>query len=178
MLTYLTIVINVTIIVAWSLFVGVDCEKRNSMKKRGLVFFCVMLSVLMLLMQGCGVPDKDATEDTNGNSTTQESGNDDYQVEIIDCKKDDYGYAVYVTCLFTNNSEEEMAFYRVFSHNVYQNGVGLTEMTSDVYSNVKSGVSAEVTLAYVLRDKTAPIEVEIRSGLNPDYVVRKTFTLE
>lgn len=95
----------------------------------------------------------------------------DYHVAIMSANRaTDYtgSPAVKVTYMFTNNGTATEMFMSVISDMVFQNGVqcevgivmdGTDSMAS--MTNVKPGASIEVTQAYVLRDTSSPIEIEV-----------------
>lgn len=75
--------------------------------------------------------------------------------------------AVLITYEFTNNSSNAISFDVALDARAYQDGIGLetaildedTDLWVDV--DIKPGVTKEVRKAYVLRDTTTPVEVEI-----------------
>ncbi len=90
---------------------------------------------------------------------------------------------------FTNNSDEDAAFFTTFEDNVFQNGVGLNECyfvsESDAYSSdnstkeLKPNASIDVEVAYYLNDTATPIDVEVSELFSfSDKKVTKTFNIE
>lgn len=94
-----------------------------------------------------------------------------YHVVIvsIELSKDyDDNPAVIVNYLFTNNSEETDSFMMAVSDTVFQGGIELEAgMLVDGHDagaallDIKPGATLEVAMAYVLRDTTSPIEIEL-----------------
>ena len=93
---------------------------------------------------------------------------------------------IIVTYEWTNNSDSACSFSSTFSDKAYQDGIeceasyftnGLKNGTSDI----KPGKSVEVVLAYVLKDKTTPVDIEVSEwlsfSLSPEMVT-ETFTLK
>lgn len=128
-------------------------------------------------------------EDTH---TVQDKGTlGDYEVEILSAKvaKDYDGKpALIVNFKFTNNSDEATSFLVALSDKAYQDGIQLESaiiLNSKTYDadesmkDIKPGKSITVQQAYVLNDKTTPVEIEVSEtfSFSKDKVV-KTFTLE
>lgn len=75
--------------------------------------------------------------------------------------------AVLITYEFTNNSEDAISFDVALDAKAYQDGIGLesaileedTDLGIDV--EIKPSVTKEVRKAYVLRDTTTPVEIEV-----------------
>ncbi|MCM1286570.1 MAG: DUF5067 domain-containing protein [Acetobacter sp.] len=89
--------------------------------------------------------------------------------------------AVLITYEFTNNSKDATSFDVALSAKPYQDGVGLEtailldEDTDLLDVEIKSGVTKEVKKAYVLRDTSTELEVEISElfSLNDNKLVTK-----
>lgn len=115
-----------------------------------------------------------------------------YQVEIKNARlTENYEGkpVVVITYGFTNNSSEPAAFWLEIDDNVYQNGVGLEKAyvlkDSDSYDEanqnkeIKSGVSLDVDVAYLLNDSETDIEVEAKEIISfTDDVVTRTFSIK
>ncbi len=89
------------------------------------------------------------------------------------CKDWENKDAVLITYEFTNNSSDAASFDVSLSDSVYQDGVGLEtaildEDTDLVDVEIKPGVTKDVKKAYVLRDTSTPLEVEISEWLSFD----------
>lgn len=110
----------------------------------------------------------DASADENS-SNTSDSIVGDYGCVVKEAKlcKDYAGKdAVLITYEFTNNSSNAISFDVALSDSVYQDGVGLEtaildEDTDLLDVEIKPGVTKDVKKAYVLRDTSTPLEVEI-----------------
>lgn len=116
----------------------------------------------------------------------------DYQVEIKEARvaKDYEGSpVVIVKYSFTNNSEESAAFMWTFDDQVYQNGVGLEKAyvladsanydDSNMYKEIKEGVTLDLEVAYVLNDTETDIEVEVAELISfDDTLVSRTFSIK
>ncbi len=141
--------------------------------------------------------------DSEESKTTQEAGSavveneaentlGDYQVEIKNARvtTDWEGKpAVVITYGFTNNSSEPEAFWLAFEDAVYQNGVGLEKAfmlkdgdpydESNQNKEIKSGVTIDVDVAYILNDAETDIEVEVKELISfNDDVISKTFSIK
>ncbi len=97
--------------------------------------------------------------------------------------------AVVITYGFTNNADEPAAFWLAFEDDVYQGGVGLekayTMKDGDPYDEanqnkeIKSGVTIDVDVAYILNDTETDIEVEVKELYSfDDDVVSRTFSIK
>jgi len=95
----------------------------------------------------------------------------EYHVVIVsvEISKDyDDSPAVVVKYLFTNNSDETDSFITAVSDTVFQGGIELEigmivdgADSSAALLDIKPGATIEVTMGYVLRDTTSPIEIEV-----------------
>lgn len=96
---------------------------------------------------------------------------------------------VVITYGFTNNASEPQAFWLAIDDTVYQNGVGLEKAyvldDNDPYDEanqnkeIKSGVSLDVDVAYILNDTETDIEVEAKESISfTDDVVTRTFSIK
>lgn len=153
------------------------------MKKMLKSLLCMLLvGVLLLSVAGCSIGD-DGNENALG----------DYEVEIKGCRlaQDDKGTdLVIVNYGFTNHSEESAAFIYTFTYEVFQNGIGLTEVweeeiASANYSDanqmkeIKQGATLDVEVAYELNDTTTDIVVEVSRLISfSDKKVTKTLSLQ
>ena len=158
------------------------------MKKRGTILLCVMLSLLLLLTQGCG---SDGNDDTNtkenhgwtANKYAEDGNNDDdktenegwvanqnvkdisfgdYIVRIEGCRSE--GKVLFVKFKFTNNSSEPATFSQCFGAELYQNGASLTFCYAgtaglSMSSQVKPGVSLELESSFILNDIESDVEI-------------------
>lgn len=159
-----------------------------------------ILSILAILMfaffaiaSGSSDDGETKTQDSDSVAaeTVDNSSLGDYQVEIKSARlTENYeGKAtVVVTYGFTNNSESPAAFWLSVSDTVYQNGVGLEKAyvlkDGDPYDEanqnkeIKSGVTLDVEVAYILNDAETEIEVEVKEYMGfSDDVITKTFSL-
>lgn len=114
-----------------------------------------------------------------------------YYVEIGSARmgKDYDGNAViFVTYQFTNNSSEAASFMLYIYDKAYQDGIQLESAFiwgDDQYDSsadsldIKPGASITVEKAYVLRNETSPVEVEVSETFSfSDAKLEKTFELE
>lgn len=76
--------------------------------------------------------------------------------------------AIVVNYLFTNNSDEADSFMLSVTDTVFQGGIELeTGLSVDGHDSgaalldIKPGATIEVTAAYLLRDTTSPVEIEV-----------------
>lgn len=75
--------------------------------------------------------------------------------------------AVLITYEFTNNSSSSISFDVALDARAYQDGIGLetaileSDDTDYLDVDIKPGVTKSVNKAYILRDTTTPIEVEV-----------------
>lgn len=171
------------------------------MKKKLSVALSVMLVLMFALF---AVASSSDTDDSDKSAVTQSSGEviteaaedsnslGSYEVEIKNARiSENYeGKAtVIITYGFTNNSSESASFYIAIDETVYQNGVGLertyTLKDGDPYDEanqskeIKSGVTLDVDVAYVLNDLETDIEVEAKETFSfTDDIVSKTFSIK
>lgn len=96
------------------------------------------------------------------------------------CKNWEGKDTVLVTYDFTNNSDSAVSFDLALDASAYQDGVGLEptfleDDTDLVDVDIKPGVTKEVKKAYVLRDTSTEIEIEITElmSLNDDKIIAK-----
>ena len=80
--------------------------------------------------------------------------------------------AVLITYDFTNNSDSATSFDTALIDHLYQDGVGLEfaylsdEETDSFDVQIKPGVTKEVKKAYLLRDTSTPVEVEVSAFMS------------
>lgn len=168
-------------------------------------FWLIIVIVLIGIISASGGGDDTGAETTSAasdnNSVSQavvetEAAKDNelgsYQVEIKNARiSENYEGkpTVVITYGFTNNSSESAAFYIAIDETVYQNGVGLertyTLKDGDPYDEanqskeIKSGVTLDVDVAYVLNDTETDIEVEAKETFSfTDDVVSRTFSIK
>lgn len=168
-------------------------------------FWLIVVIVLIGVIGASGGGEDTGTETTVapsvGNSISQavvetEAIKDNqlgsYQVEIKNARltKNYEGKPVVViTYGFTNNSSEPQAFWLTIDDTVYQNGVGLEKAyvldDNDPYDEanqnkeIKSGVTLDVDVAYILNDTETDIEVEAKEIVSfTNDVVTRTFSLK
>ncbi len=125
----------------------------------------------------------DEVDANTGDDSSDTSDNviGDYKCVVKEAKlcKDYAGKdAVLITYEFTNNASDATSFDVALSDSVYQDGVGLEtavldEDTDLVDVEIKPGVTKDVKKAYVLRDASTPLEVEISElfSLSDDKIV-------
>ena len=158
-------------------------------------WFWVIIAVVAIAVvsgaSGVGNNVDDQGNGTSGGSQSAQNNLGDYNVTIKSCRlaKDYQGKAIVIVKYeFTNNSDDNAAFWTTFEDNVYQNGIGLNECivtdssanysTDNQMKEIKPGATLEVEIAYTLNDSTTPIDVEISEYFSfDDKVVKKTFTI-
>ncbi len=166
----------------------------------------VLSLVITLVMQQAA---SDAIDDVFGDATSQSSDSDssdtsnntlegegavgDVYVSIISAEQGDTDYngddTVIVTYEWTNNSDESTSFMGSVEATAFQNGQELDEAfytddpdgydSDSQYSDVQSGATGTVTIAYVLSDDSS-VTIEVSEWLSWDddtTVVTKTFDL-
>ncbi len=162
----------------------------------------IVLSILAILVfvffaVASGDSDSDTSKSTqSAGEVASESADDsslgDYQVEIKNARltKNYEGKdAVVITYGFTNNADEPAAFWLAFEDSVFQGGVGLEKAyvlkDGDPYDEanqnkeIKSGVSIDVDVAYILNDTETDIEVEVKELISfSDEVVSRVFSIK
>lgn len=140
------------------------------MKKISLIF----LSVLMLvLLTSCG-----------------RLGDYKARIESYALVKDSYGNdAVIINYRWTNNAEDDTAFFYAITDKVFQDGVECEKaMISDnidyhgydAVKSIKPGETLKLQLAYVLHNIKSPISVELKEAADTDSKapkVTRTFKL-
>lgn len=165
-------------------------------------YISALLSVLAVVIfaffaLASGSSDSDGTNSSQEPGAAVVDGNEanalgDYQVEIKNARISENWEgkpAVVITYGFTNNSDEPAAFWLAFEDDVYQGGVGLekayTMQDGDPYDEanqnkeIKSGVTIDVDVAYVLNDTETDIEVEVKELYSfSDDVVSRSFSIK
>jgi len=162
-------------------------------------FLSVILSMLVVISFAFFAIGSSSEETTDEQGTkavgTVDSGADSnigsVNVEINDARftttYDDKDVIV-IKYTFTNNGEEAEAFYTSVTAKAYQNGVELERayvlVDDDPYDDsneskeIKSGVTLEIEVPYILGDKSADVEVEVEDWIGlSDKKVTKVFTL-
>ncbi len=164
------------------------------MKKWVSVVLCLSIIVAFgVFALGSGEStETDQGADSATNDATGENTLGEYALEVASCrlaKTYDNKNAVIVKYLFTNNSDDEAAFYTAFDDTVYQNGVGLNAAyvmdDSAKYSadnqtkKIKKGATLEVEVAYELNDTTTDVVVEVERLFSLDESkITKTFSIK
>ena len=161
-------------------------------------FWLLVVIVVIALIGSAGGDDESSTNtaDTqNGiveTTVANASKLGSYEVEIKNArltKNYDGKPVVVITYGFTNNSSEPTAFWIAFEDEVYQNGVGLEKAyvlnSSDPYDEanqnkeIKTGVTLDVEVAYLLNDTQTNIDVEVKELMSfSDDMVTKTFSIK
>lgn len=127
----------------------------------------------------------------SANSVMQDKGElGDYAVEISSYKlAKDYEDKpiIVVEYQFTNNSDDAASFMTALSYTAFQDGIELESalvMDENVYDadaamkEIKTGKSLKVYAAYLLNDKTNPVECEVTEFISfSDKKVVKTFDI-
>lgn len=159
------------------------------------VIINVVLSIIMSATMGATIfsslSDSDDTDDSytisaNSDGDVEEnivSNNTlgDYKCEVVSseiCKDWEGKDAVLITYSFTNNSQDAVSFDVALDASLYQDGVGLETAILDdetdlVDVDIKPGVTKEVKKAYLLRNTTSNIEIEITEffSFNNDKII-------
>lgn len=166
-------------------------------KKISVILSIVAVLVFAFFALASGSSDSEETKATQeaGVAVTDEVDENtlgDYNVEIKNARLTENWEgkpAVVITYGFTNNAEEPAAFWLAFEDNVYQGGVGLEKAYSlkdgDPYDEanqnkeIKSGVTIDVDVAYVLNDTETDLEVEVNELYSfDDDKVSRTFSIK
>lgn len=153
-------------------------EKKKKKKKKWIIIAVIAAIIIIIAVISSagggdkGTPDTPTTNSSVEADTTEASNNTvgDYGCVVKSAKltknwegKD----TVLLTYEFTNNSSSPASFDVALIDHVYQDGIGLeTTFLSDDDTDlldveIKPGVSKEVRKAYVLRNTTTDLEVEI-----------------
>ena len=153
-------------------------QKKKSKKKKFIIIgvIAVIIIVAIAAMSGGGdSPEKEPNSlDASGGTAISSNTVGDYECVVKEAKlcKDYAGKdAVLITYEFTNNGSEAISFDFALDDNVYQDGVGLErayldEDTDDFDVSIKPGVTKDVRKAYLLRDTTTDLEIEIAEWLS------------
>ncbi len=168
-------------------------EEKERKKKKRLIILGVVAAVIafLLFIDSIGGSDENKSTQNNPSENTpqtvnavQENKKDDI-IGDFGCKvksaklcKDYRGKnSVLITYEFTNNADDAVSFDTALDDNVYQDGVELEtailDEDTDLFDvSVKPGVTKEVKKAYVLRDDSTPLEVEIEElfSFNDDKI--------
>lgn len=128
---------------------------------------------------------EDYDEDNTGEDAKETSDGTigDYKCVVKSAVKcQDYAGkdAILVTYDFTNNSNDAISFDIALQANAYQDGIGLEtaileEDTDLMDVEIKPGVTKEVKKAYLLRDSSTELEIEISEliSFSDDKIVTK-----
>ncbi len=176
------------------------CGAKNSKPVFKKWWFWLIIIIVLLIVIGAGGGDDNSSDNTDSGSqngtvettVASETKLGSYEIEIKNARmtKDYEGKpAVVITYGFKNNSSNPVAFYIVCEDTVYQNGVSLQEsyflVDGDPYDDanqtkeIKTGVTIDVDVAYVLNDTQTDIDVEVKEYLSfTDDMVSKTFSLK
>ena len=153
-------------------------QKKKSKKKKLIIIgvIAVIIIVGIAAMSGGGdTPEKEPNSlDASGGTAINANTVGNYGCVVKEAKlcKDYAGKdAVLITYEFTNNGSEAISFDFALDDNVYQDGVGLErayleEDTDDFDVSIKPGVTKDVRKAYLLRDTTTDLEIEITEWLS------------
>lgn len=133
----------------------------------------------------------DTADDADGSALTGEGDLGDVHVRIVSAERggtDRNGdETVVVTYEWTNNTDSSTSFMATVEDTAFQNGQELdkdfylsdsdTYDSDSQYSDVQSGATGTVTIAYVLSDDSA-VSIEVSEWLSlDDSVVTQTFEL-
>lgn len=154
-------------------------EEKKKKKKKTIIIISVIAAILIIIgvIGSAGSSDENKPDTASTNSsvkadTTEASNNEigDYKCVVKSAKltknwegKD----TVLLTYEFTNNSSNPASFDVALIDRVYQDGIGLetTFLSNDdtdyLDVQIKPGVSKDVRKAYILRNTTTDLEVEI-----------------
>lgn len=164
-------------------------EQKKKSKKKKLIIFGVIAAIIIILiiaLSSGGSESESSTDNpTNSVDASQEEKNEntvgDYECTVKSAKlcKDYAGKeAVLITYEFKNNGSEAISFDVALNDNVYQDGVELEtaildEDTDYFDVSIKPGVTKDVKKAYLLRDSSTQLEVEISEWIsfNDDKIV-------
>ncbi|MGN0521124.1 MAG: DUF5067 domain-containing protein [Eubacterium sp.] len=153
-------------------------EKKKKKKKKWIIVavIAVVIILIIAIAGGSGSGD-DADTGNSGSSSVSAQGEEKSDGTIGDygcvvkgaslCKDWTDKDAVLVTYEFTNNSDSAISFDVALDARAYQDGVGLetaildNEETDWLDVDIKPGVTKEVKKAYVLRDTSTPVEIEV-----------------
>ncbi|MGN1329590.1 MAG: DUF5067 domain-containing protein [Eubacterium sp.] len=159
---------------------ALEAEKKKKKKKKWIIIAVVAVVIILIAAIASGGSDDGSSEDSNASAGTsavsaesEEKANDtvgDYKCVVKGAKlcKDWTGKeAVLITYEFTNNSDSAISFDVALDARAYQDGIGLetaileddTDLFIDV--DIKPGITKEVKKAYVLRDTSTEVEIEV-----------------
>lgn len=148
------------------------------------VIINIVISVIMYAVMGTAMLGSflDSDDDTDNSYTVSANSDDDtegniisgntlgdYTCEVVSseiCKDWEGKDAILITYSFTNNSKDAVSFDVALDASPYQDGIGLEtaildDETDIVDVDIKPGVTKEVKKAYLLRNTTSDIEIEI-----------------
>ena len=165
-------------------------EKKKKKKKR-LIIIAVIAAILIFIAV---IGSAGSGNETDTNTPATNSSVEADKKEVSNNTIGDYGCVVksakltknwegkdtvLLTYEFTNNSSSPASFDVALTDHVYQDGIGLeTTILSDDDTDyldvqIKPGVSKDVRKAYILRDTSTDLEVEIEEfiSLSDDKIV-------
>lgn len=153
-----------------------------------VILFIILIGIGACTMFSIGNAVEEAAEEISTNIDNLEN----CEVTIDKCEVitiDEKPYAI-VSFTFTNNSNENRAFYTTVEALAFQDGVEAAEsiyllnenlepVVDDNYSKeIKPGASINVEYIYALNDIVTPLEIEISHWLFESKPVTKIFELK
>lgn len=153
-------------------------QKKKSKKKKFIIIGVIAVIIIIGIAAMSGGGESAEKEPNSLDASVENTGNPnaigDYVCVVKEAKLcKDYmdRDAVLITYEFTNNSSGAISFDVALEDKVYQDGIGLEtailiDDTDIIDVEIKSGVTKEVRKAYLLRDTTTDLEVEISEWLS------------
>ena len=115
----------------------------------------------------------------------------DYDLKITDWEiSADYDNkpALVVYYEYTNKKDTPTAFMWEFTDKVYQNGIelsstafGVKEENNNNSKEIQQGVTATVSIAYILQDTESPVDITVEEyniWTKGDYIINKTLDIK
>lgn len=115
----------------------------------------------------------------------------DYDLKVTDWEiSADYDNkpALFVYYEYTNKKDTPTAFMWEFTDKVYQNGIelsstafGVKEENNNNSKEIQQGVTATVSIAYILQDTENPVDITVEEyniWTKGDYIINKTLDIK
>lgn len=152
-----------------------DTAFQKSPRRRWFLIVLLVLCWLPVLLSGCA-DDKTTAVTTTTTTTTVPSA-----TIVITGSESDFKSAkkpvLIVHYEFTNNTAAPVSFAYLCKDRAYQDGLECDVDTADLlYSNVKPGETQKLSIAYILKNKTSVVDIEIKEWLSDEVLLRQILT--
>ncbi|MGN1203348.1 MAG: DUF5067 domain-containing protein [Eubacterium sp.] len=169
---------------------ALEQEKKKKKKKKWIIIAVIAVVLILIIAIAGGSGDDDSSNTGNAGASSVSAQSEEKSDGVIGdygcvvkeaslCKDWTDKDAVLITYEFTNNSDSAISFDVALDARAYQDGIGLetaildSDETDWLDVDIKPGVTKEVKKAYVLRDTSTPVEIEVSEfiSFNDDKLV-------